>query len=172
MKGNQTKWALWGLVVLCFALLVPAFFLGGAILTLAVFLLIALVVAFAVGVFRSEVGSLKGATFIAVILALLASVIAFWSALSALLEVGTNPLYHSRLWVGWLALFLSILTGIAALFLSTRPLAASVLILVSGLVGVVCISLFYINTWYALALPFWILAMVLGLTQARSRARS
>lgn len=168
MKEHQAKWTLWGLVVLCLILVVPAFFFGGAILTLAVLLLLAIVVALASGPFPSNAGSAKGAKFIAVVLGLLASGIAFWCALSALLVVGTDPLYSSRLWVGWLALFLPILTGIAALFLPTRPLAAGVLILVSGLVGVVSISFFYINTWYAFALPFWILAVALGMAQARS----
>ncbi len=51
----------------------------------------------------------------------------------------------------------------ATLLLHTRPIPASLLMLISGLGGFVCINLFYINTFYVLAIPFWVLAVAAGL---------
>ncbi len=171
MKGNQAKWALWGLVVLCLGLVGLAFFVGGLIPTLATLLLLALVVALATGVVgSSERRSNRTRTqgVIAVIFGLVGSVLGFWSALSALLAVGTDPMYHEHLWVGWVALLLPVLAFLATLWLRARPLPASLLILVSGLGGFVCINLFFINTFYAVAIPFWVLAVGVGLARTSS----
>lgn len=63
------------------------------------------------------------------------------------------------------ALLLPVVAFLATLWLRTRPLPASLLILVSSVGGVVCISLFYLNSFYALALPCWIAAVVLALVR-------
>jgi hypothetical protein len=168
VKGNQAKWALWGLVVLCLALVGLAFFFGGSIPTLAALLLLALVVALATGVFGSGArhsNRTRTQGMIAIILGLVGSVLGFWSALFAFLAVGTDPLYRDRLWAGWLALLLPVLAFLATLWLRMRPIPASLLILLSGLGGFVCINLFFINTFYALAIPFWVLAVAVGLAR-------
>lgn len=68
--------------------------------------------------------------------------------------------------MGWMgALLLPVVAFLATLWLRTRPLPVSLLILVSGVGGVVCISLFYLNSFYALALPCWIAAVVLALVR-------
>jgi hypothetical protein len=46
----------------------------------------------------------------------------------------------------------------------TRPLVASALMVASGLAGAVAISLFTIDSWYALALPFWLAGALLAVT--------
>lgn len=167
-KENQAQWTLWGLAILCLTLLGPALLFGGIVPMLALLLVTSIVVVLAVDTSRSRPRHVKGAKFIAIVLGLLGSVIASWSALSAFLARGTDSLHDSFLWAGWLALFVPVLIGIAIFFLPVRPLAVSVLILISGFVGVVCIAFFSINTWYVLAFLLWILAVAVGLAQTRS----
>ena len=108
---------------------------------------------------------------VAIVLGLLGSVIGIWCALSAFQAVGTNPAYSGRLWAAWAAFLLPILAALATLFLRTHPLAAGLLIIVNGLAGAVCINLFYINTFYVLAIPLWILAVAVGIA-SHSRTNS
>jgi hypothetical protein len=108
----------------------------------------------------------------ALILGVAGGVIAIASVVSALLAVGGNPQYQSRLWVAWLALALSLLAGIAAILIVRRPVAASIVMSLSGLAGFLCINLYYINTWYVLALPIWLIALIIGVSSqlvARSK---
>ena len=178
MAGNQYKLALWGLVALCLVLVGVAIIFGGMIPALAALFLLALVVACVAVVFRSDKRLMKRARLlgvIAIVFGLLGSVLGFWSALYALTAVGADPLYQERLWAGWAALLLPVVAFLATLFLHTRPVPASLLNLISGLGGFVCINLFYINTFYVLAIPFWVLAVAAGLAsnpgvQAQKRA--
>ncbi len=99
---------------------------------------------------------------IAIVLGMLASLIGVLSAISAFSAVGSDPAYSYRLWAGWASLVLSILAGIAAIFILTRPRAASLTMLISGMLGFVCISLYYIDTFYMLAVPLWFIGTVLA----------
>lgn len=107
---------------------------------------------------------------IAIILGVLAGIIALISALSAFAAVGGDAAYSTRLWAAWAGLILAVLAGAAALFITTRPIAASIIMLISGIAGFVCMNLFYINTWYVLAIPLWIIAAALGAISARRLA--
>ena len=108
---------------------------------------------------------------IALMLAITGSAVGLICSISALATVGFDPAYSSRDWVGWIALLLAIVPSIALMLLRRRPIVASLIMLVSGLGGFVCINLFYINTWYALAIPFWIAATVLAIISVRAAAR-
>ena len=99
---------------------------------------------------------------IAIVLGMLASLIGVLSAISAFSAVGSDPAYSYRLWAGWASLVLAILAGLAAIFMTTRPRAASLTMLISGMLGFVCISLYYIETFYMLAFPLWFIATVLA----------
>ena len=101
---------------------------------------------------------------IAIALGVLGALIGVFSAISSFVAVGSDPLYSSRLWAGGASLLLAIVAGGAALFMSRRPVAASLVMLGSGIVGFLCINLFYINTFYVLAVPLWILGAVVTLT--------
>ncbi len=100
----------------------------------------------------------------ALVLGFAGGVIAIASVISALLTVGGNPQYQSRLSIAWLTLALSLLAAIAAIFIVRRPVAASIVMALSGLVGFFCINLYYINTWYILALPIWLVALILAVS--------
>ena len=82
---------------------------------------------------------------IAIILGILASVIGVLSAIAALRVVEDDPAYGSRLWAGWASLLLAFLAGVAAIVITIRPRAASLTMLLSGIIGFVCINLFCIN---------------------------
>lgn len=58
------------------------------------------------------------------------------------------------------------------MFVNVRPVVASLTMLVVGLIGFVCINLFYINTFYGLALLLWMVATALALSNARMPASS
>ena len=98
----------------------------------------------------------------AIVLGMLASLLGVLSAISAFNTVGSDPAYSYRLWAGWTSLVLAILAGIAAIFIITRPRAASLTMLISGMLGFVCISLYYIETFYMLAVPLWFIGTVLA----------
>lgn len=102
-----------------------------------------------------------------IILGVLGSIIGVVSAISAFVAVGGDAAYSARLWAGWAALVLAVLAGAAAPLMSTRPVAAGLIMLVSGFAGFVCINLFYINTFYGLALPLWIAGAVLIIISSR-----
>ncbi|HYX50373.1 MAG TPA: hypothetical protein VE843_11560 [Ktedonobacteraceae bacterium] len=104
---------------------------------------------------------------IAVVLGVLGGVVGLGSAISAFVMVGTDPAYSARLWVGWLALLLALVAGGAAPLIYTRPVAASLTMVITGFAGFVCINFFYINTFYGLAVPLWIIGAVLGFISAR-----
>jgi len=97
---------------------------------------------------------------IAAILALAGGAVAVWSAAVALAQVGADPAYQDRIAFGWAALVLGILTT-AGVFLVARPPLAATTLLIGSLAGGVAINLFYINTFYVLALPLWWAAALL-----------
>ena len=102
-------------------------------------------------------------------LALLGGGIGVANAIRALVAVGGDPAYGEHLLFGWAALILALLAGAAGFLARTRPGVAGLAILVSGVLGFVAINLYYINTFYVLALLFWLAASVLGFIAALTK---
>ena len=103
---------------------------------------------------------------IAIALGVLGGIIGLGSAISAFIMVGADPMYSARLWVGWLALLLAVVAAGSALLIQSHPVAASITMVITGFSGFVCINLFYINTFYGLAVPLWIIGAALALISA------
>ena len=103
---------------------------------------------------------------IALGLALLGGLIGVANAALAVSQVGSLPDYSSRLGFGWLALAMAGLAAASGLLVRTRPIVAGVLMTVGALVGAVAINLFYINTYYLLAVPLWLVGAVFALVEA------
>jgi hypothetical protein len=99
---------------------------------------------------------------IAAALALAGAGIGVSSATAAFLAVGGDPAYQSRLAFGSAALILAALAGAAGLLAATRPSLSALGILLGGFLGAVAINLYYINTFYLLAVPLWVLAAALA----------
>lgn len=106
----------------------------------------------------------------AIALGILASAIGVLSAISALSSVGADLAYSARLWAGWASLILAILAGIAAILITIHPRAASLTMLISGMLGFVCINLYYIDTLYMVAIRLWFLGTILACISARTPA--
>lgn len=102
MRGRLGKWALWGVIILCVGLV--GFFVDAWIGVVVALLLLALAAFLVLGVFgpgAQEANRRRLSGITAFLLSLLGSVLAFGSALSAPLEVGTDLIYRERLWAGW-----------------------------------------------------------------------
>jgi hypothetical protein len=119
---------------------------------------------------RRGVRKVKYMRSISIVLGMLASAIGILSAISALSAVGADPAYNARLWAGWASLILAILAGVAAILITTRPRPASLLMLISGILGFVCVNLYYIDTWYMLAIPLWFIGTLLAWISAETSA--
>lgn len=106
------------------------------------------------------------------LVALLGGIIGVSSAVQALLAVGTQPVYQERVAFGWAALVLALLATGAVGLARHRPGVAGAIMVVDGLLGLGAILLFYINTWYALAVPCWLLAAALIIMEDHRAAQS
>lgn len=102
----------------------------------------------------------------AIVLGIVGGIVGIYSAISAFSAVGSDPAYGSRLWAGWGALILAALAAVVALFISSRPVAAAIAMLVIGLLGFLSINLFYINTFYIVAVLLWLCAAGLSIIPA------
>jgi hypothetical protein len=109
---------------------------------------------------------------VSLLIAILGGVIGVSSAIQALMTVGSQPGYEDRAVFGWAALILAITATGGAALSRTRPGVAGIVMVVDGLLGLGAMLLFYINTWYALAVPCWILAAALMFTEGRRAAQS
>jgi hypothetical protein len=109
---------------------------------------------------------------VSLLVAILGGVIGVSSAIQALMTVGNQPVYQDRAVFGWAALMLAITATGSAALARTRPGMAGLVMVVDGLLGLGAMLLFYINTWYAVAVPCWILAAVLMFTKGRREAES
>ena len=107
----------------------------------------------------------------ALLSALLGGAVAIPNAVHALRVVGGDPAYAGRLGFGWAALALAVAATLAGLLAPSRPIVAAATVIVAAIGGAASISLFYINTYYLAALPFWFLAAALALTGAPRRGR-
>jgi hypothetical protein len=80
----------------------------------------------------------------------LGAIVSVYSAMQAIVEVGSQAPYDQRAGLGWLALALAAAAGLASTQATTRPAAAGTTMLVTSTAGFIAINLFYINTFYSL----------------------
>ena len=101
----------------------------------------------------------------------LGGLIGVTNAGSALLAVGGVAPYSDRAGFGWAALVLAIVAAGGGLLALRQPRAGAALMILSGLAGAVAINLFFINTFYVLALACWLPGAILAFRQAGDRLR-
>jgi hypothetical protein len=97
------------------------------------------------------------------VMALLGAGLAIPSAIQALMLVGADPVYSTRIGMGIAALAFAFIAALSGLLALRRPGVAAILITVAMVGGAITINLFYINTLYVFAVPFWLLAAFLAL---------
>jgi hypothetical protein len=103
-------------------------------------------------------------------LTLLGGVIGVVSAASGLLAVQGVVPYTERVGFGYAALVLAVIAGAAGLSAAKWSRASAAIIVGAGVAGAVAINLFYINTYYLLAVPPWLTAAVAALMAPPSQA--
>ncbi len=94
---------------------------------------------------------------------LVGSLIGVSGALRELSSVGGNPDYQSRLGFGVAALVLAVVAGLGGLLACRQRGRGTALLVVSAFCGVFAAYWYYINSYYLLALPFWLLGAMLFL---------
>jgi len=103
---------------------------------------------------------------------LLGGVVAAPSAVQALLLVGRDPAYAPRAGLGWAALALALVASLAAVAMRGHPRLLALVTILAALGGGVAINLFYINTFYVVALPLWLVgAAVAAFSPGSSRGQ-
>lgn len=105
-------------------------------------------------------------------LALLGGAIGVASAITALRVVGSDPAYRSRVCYGWIALLCALVAPWGVLLAGRNRKNAMALTLLGGAVGAVAINLFYLNTYYVMALPCGLLGLLMAEIRSRVRRRS
>jgi len=100
---------------------------------------------------------------VAVVLGLLGALVAIPNAVFAITEVGHLPGYGTRVGFGWAALGFGILGAASGVLALARPRLASLGMFIAAVGGGVAISLFYINTFYLVAVPLWLLGALIAL---------
>jgi hypothetical protein len=96
------------------------------------------------------------------VLGMIGGLMGVGSATHALLVVGADPIYSQRVSLGWLALALAGAAGGVGLLVPTHRVIMALGILINAVLGTAAMYAFWINTFYILAVPFW-LAEALGL---------
>ena len=89
---------------------------------------------------------------------LLGGIVGVSSAGLAIAEVGGLQPYDTRVALGWTALALAAAATGVGLSIPARAAASSIAMVFAGLVGALAISFFYINTFYFVAVPLWLVA--------------
>ena len=74
--------------------------------------------------------------------------------------------YDTHVALGWAALAFGGLAAATGAITFRRPVAAAVVMVLTGMLGCVAISVFFINTWYIGAMPLWLCAAVLRVNSA------
>lgn len=98
----------------------------------------------------------------------LGGIAAVVSVASGYAAIGADPLYESRWGFGAAALLLGVVAGVAGLFPRLHAGAVAAVMFTAGLLGFLCTLVWYINTWYIVALPLWLLGALLLLLGALS----
>ena len=89
---------------------------------------------------------------------LLGGIVGVSSAGLAIAEVGGLQPYDTRVALGWIALALAATATGVGLSIPARAAASSIAMVFAGLVGALAISFFYVNTFYFVAVPLWLVA--------------
>ena len=159
MKTSVTTQFMILLLVLLPVALMPL--LGAWVLAISALLLLLLLV---------QIGPAWGQRLV-LLAGALGGLIGVVNAGTALLTVGGTEPYSARAGFGWAALVLAVVAAGGGLLALRRPRAGAALMLLSGLAGAVAINLFFINTFYVLALACWLPGAVLALRQSGDRPR-
>lgn len=102
------------------------------------------------------------------LIGLLGGIAAVVSVASGYAAIGADPLYEPRWAFGAAALLLGVVAGLSGLIPRLHAGAAAVMMFVAGMLGFVCTLVWYLNTWYVVALPLWLLGALLLLLGALS----
>ena len=103
---------------------------------------------------------------------LLGGIVGVSSAGLAIAEVGGLQPYDTRVALGWTALALAAAATGVGLSIPGRAVASSIAMVFAGLVGALAISFFYINTFYFVAVPLWLVAATSRLASQSAGRRS
>ena len=98
----------------------------------------------------------------------LGGIAAVVSVASGFMAIGADPLYEPRWGFGIAALLLGVVAGISGLIPRLHAGAAAVLMFSAGVLGFLCTLVWYLNTWYVVALPLWLLGALVLLLGALS----
>jgi len=104
----------------------------------------------------------NGCVWISTSLGLLGGLVAAGNAVFALMHLSGDVHYGERAVFGWAALLLGLAASAGALLIRARPWVATALLVGGSLLGFVAINLYYINTYYFLAVPLCLLAPALA----------
>jgi hypothetical protein len=124
--------------------LVPAVLMAGAVLVASVVRSL------------TALGSGPKALRLFVLCAGAGGLVAAGSAIQALMTVGGEAGYQTRLGFGWAAFLLGMAAAVVPLALTRQPRLGATVMMLAGLAGSVAINLFFINAFYVFALPVWI----------------
>jgi hypothetical protein len=147
-------------IVIALAVVGVGWLLGGALL--GSLLLVALIVC--LGLRRVVGESSSRSTRLLAMFAAMGGLVAVPSAVQALVTVGSQPVYETRVTFGWAALALALVASVAPIALRERPGLAASVVAASGLAGSIAINFFWINTLYTLALPLWLIGTLIALS--------
>ena len=103
---------------------------------------------------------------------LLGGIVGVSSAGLAIAEVGGLQPYDTRVALGWTALALAAAATGVGLSIPGRAAASSIAMVFAGLVGALAISFFYVNTFYFVAVPLWLVAATSRLASPSAGRRS
>ena len=92
----------------------------------------------------------------AVVLGVVGGVIGTAAAFMALGAASSGPAPPQREWLGMVGLGCALLTGLAALAARRSPRLAAPVMMAAGILGCAAMNLFYAETSYLVALPFWL----------------
>lgn len=114
-------------------------------------------------------------TRLGALIGLLGGIAAVVSVASGYAAIGADPLYEPRWGFGAAALLLGIIAGLSGLIPRLHAGAAGGIMFVAGVLGFLCTLVWYLNTWYVVALPLWLLGallLLLGAISDRPAARA
>lgn len=98
----------------------------------------------------------------------LGGIVAVLSVANGFVSVGADPVYRSRAFFAIVALVLGIIAAVSGFLPRTHPAVAAALMLAAGTLGFLATLPWYINTFYVMALPLWIIGAALLVAGSRS----
>ncbi|HET9110817.1 MAG TPA: hypothetical protein VFN78_08340 [Ktedonobacterales bacterium] len=98
----------------------------------------------------------------------LGGVVAVLSVANGFVAVSADPQYRSRAIFAIAALVFGIIAAVSGFIPRMHPAAAGALMLAAGVLGFLATLPWYINTFYVMALPLWIIGAALLFASGRS----